>query len=57
MNEFTSAAFAIIASVTTSSIHHNNSITVTFSTDSFGPSFPETILVSGIHQTLSHDLH
>jgi hypothetical protein len=57
MNEFNSAPFAVITSVTTSAIDHNNSVTVTFSTDPFGPSFPETILVSGIHPTLGLDLH
>jgi hypothetical protein len=56
-NEFNSAPFAVIASVTTSDIDHNNRITVIFSTDPFGPSFPETLLVSGIHLTLGLDLH
>jgi hypothetical protein len=44
MNEFTSALFAVIASVTTSDIYSNNGVTVTFSTDPFGPSFPEPYL-------------
>jgi hypothetical protein len=57
MNEFTSAPFAIIASVTTSYIERNKSVTVTFSTDPFGPSFPETIFVSGIHPTFGLNLH
>jgi hypothetical protein len=57
INEFTSAPFAVIASVTTSDIDHNNSVAVTFSTDSFGPSLSETILVSGIHLTPGLDLH
>jgi hypothetical protein len=57
MNDFTSAPFAVIASVTMADIDHNNSITVTFITDPFGPSFPETILVSGIHPMIGLDLH
>jgi hypothetical protein len=56
MNEFTSAPFDDISSVVISDIDHNNSVTVTFSTDPFGPIFPETIVVSGIHPTLSLDL-
>jgi hypothetical protein len=52
MNEFTSAPIAIIDSMTTSDIDRNNSVTVTFSTDPFGPSFPETIFLSGIYPTL-----
>jgi hypothetical protein len=56
INEFTYAPFTVIASITTSDIDCNNSVTVTFSTDSFGSSFPETILASGIHPTLCLDL-
>jgi hypothetical protein len=57
MNEFASSPFTIIASIATSDIDRNNSVTITFSTDTFGPSFPETILVSGIRPTLSFDMH
>jgi hypothetical protein len=57
MNEFTSAPFAVMASIDTSEIGCNNSVTVTFSTDPFGPSFHENKLVSGIHPTLGLDLH
>jgi hypothetical protein len=57
MNDFTSAPFAVIATIAMSDIDRNNSATVTFSTDPFGPSFSETILVSGIHPTLGLDLH
>jgi hypothetical protein len=57
MNYCTSSPFIVIASIPTSDIDRNNSITVTFSTDPFVPSFPETILVSGIHPTLGLDLH
>jgi uncharacterized protein YjiS (DUF1127 family) len=32
-------------------------VTVTFSTDPFGQSFPETIIVSGIHPTLGLVFH
>jgi hypothetical protein len=42
--------------VARSDIDRNNSVTVTFSTDPFGPYFPETIAVSGIHLTLGLDL-
>jgi hypothetical protein len=56
-NEFTSAPLAVVASVTISDIDRNKSVTVTFSTDPFGPSFPETIFVSGIHPTLGLALH
>jgi hypothetical protein len=44
MHEFTAAPVAVAASLTES-------------TDPFGPSFPETIPVSGIHPTLGLDLH
>jgi hypothetical protein len=57
MNEFTSAPCAVMASVSTSDIDRNTSVTVTFSTDPFIPYFPETILVSGIHPKLGHYLH
>jgi hypothetical protein len=57
MNEFTSDLFAVIASVSMSDIDRNNTVTVNFSTDPFGPSFPETIIVSGIHPKLGLDLH
>jgi hypothetical protein len=56
MKEFTSAPVAVIASVAVSDIDRNNSVTVTFSTDPLRPSFPETIVVSGIHPTLGLDL-
>jgi hypothetical protein len=39
-----------------SEIDRNNSVTVTFSTNPFGPYFPETMVVSGIHPTLGLDL-
>jgi hypothetical protein len=57
MNEFTSAQDAVIASVSASDIDRNSSVTVTFSTDPFGQSFPDTIIVSGIHPTLGLVLH
>jgi hypothetical protein len=57
MNEFTSAPAADIASVSASDIDLSSSVTVTFSTDPFGHSFPETIIVSGIHPTLGLFLH
>jgi hypothetical protein len=56
MHEFTSAPVDVIASIAMSGIDRNNSVTVTFSTYYFGPSFPETIIVSGIHPTLGLDL-
>jgi hypothetical protein len=56
MNELTSALVTVIASVSMSDIDRNNSVTVTLITDPFGPSFTETIIVSGIHPTLSLDL-
>jgi hypothetical protein len=57
MNEFTSAPAAVIASISASDIDRNSSVTVTFSGDPFGQSFPETINVSGIHPTLGLVLH
>jgi hypothetical protein len=57
MNEFTSAPIDVVDSVTTSDIDCNTSVTVTFSTVPFGPSFPETIFVYGIHPNLGLDLH
>jgi hypothetical protein len=57
MNEFTSSPFAVITFVSASVIDRNKSVTVTFSTYPFGPSFLETILVSGIHPNLGLDLH
>jgi hypothetical protein len=57
MNEFTSAPAAIIASVSASDIDRNSSVTITFSSDPFGKSFPETIIFSGIHPTLGLVLH
>jgi hypothetical protein len=57
MNEFTSAPVAVIASVSASDIDRNSSVTVTFSTDPFGQSFPEKIIVSDIHPTLGLVLH
>jgi hypothetical protein len=57
INEFVSAPFTIIASVTTSDIDRNDGVTVTFSTDLFGLSFPEMIFVYGIHPTLGLNLH
>jgi hypothetical protein len=57
MNEFTSAPVAVIASASASDIDRNSSVTVTFSTDPFGQSSPETIIVSGIHPTLGLVLH
>jgi hypothetical protein len=56
MNEFTYVPVTVVASVATSDIDRNDSVTVTFSTDPFGPYFPETIVVSGIHQALGLDL-
>jgi hypothetical protein len=57
MNEFTSAPFTVITSVTTSDIDRNDGVTINFSTDPFGPSFPGTIFVSSIHPTLGLNLH
>jgi hypothetical protein len=57
MNEFTSAPVAVVATLSTSDIDRNNSVTVTFIADPFGPYFPETILVSGIHPPIGLDLH
>jgi hypothetical protein len=57
MNDSMSAPIAIIASVAMSDIYRNKSVTVTFSTDPFGVIFPRKIIVSGIHPTLSFDLH
>jgi hypothetical protein len=57
MNEFTSAPAAVIASVSASDIDRNRSVAVTFSTNPFGQSFPETIIVSGIHPTIGLVLH
>jgi hypothetical protein len=63
LHEFTPAPVAVAASVTTSSrplhasdVHRNDGITVTLSTDPFGPSFPETIPVSGIHPSLGLEI-
>jgi hypothetical protein len=57
MNEFTSDPFAAIASITTYASDRNTSVTVTFSIDPFGLSFPETIPASSFHPTLSLDLN
>jgi hypothetical protein len=57
INEFTSVPVAVIASVSVSDIDRKGSATVTFSTDPFGKSIPETIIVSGIHLTLGLVLH
>jgi hypothetical protein len=57
MNEFMSAPIAVIASVAMSDIDNNNIVIVTFSTDTFGMSCPETIFVSGIHPTFGLDLN
>jgi hypothetical protein len=57
MNELTSAPVAVITSVSASDIDRNSSVTVTFSTNPFGQSFPETIIVYGIHPTLILVLH
>jgi hypothetical protein len=57
MNEFTSSPVAVIASVSASDIDRNKSMTVTFRTDPFGQSFPEMIIVIGIHTTLGIVLH
>jgi hypothetical protein len=63
LHEFTPAPVAVAASLAASSralhgsdVHRNDGITVTFSTDPFGPSFPETISVSGIHPSLGLEL-
>jgi hypothetical protein len=62
LHEFTPAPVAVAASLAATSrplrdsdVHRNDGITVTFSTDPFGPSFPEKITVSGIHPTLGLD--
>jgi hypothetical protein len=57
MNEFTSVPVSVIASATASGIERNSSVTITFSTDPFGQSFPETIIVSCIHPTPGLVLH
>jgi hypothetical protein len=57
INEFTDTPITVAASLTASDIAHIDDIMVTFSTDPFGPSFPETIVVSGINPTLGLDLH
>jgi hypothetical protein len=57
MNEFISSLFSVITSVSMSDIDQNKCVTVTFRTFPFGPYFPETILVSGIHPTLGLDLN
>jgi hypothetical protein len=63
LHEFTTAPLKVAASLATTSrplhdsdVHCNDDITVTFSTNPFGPSFPETIAVSGIHPTLGLDI-
>jgi hypothetical protein len=63
LHEFTPAPVTVAASVAASSrplhasdVHRNDGITVTFSTDPFGPSFPETIPVSGIHPSLGIEI-
>jgi hypothetical protein len=63
LHEFTPAPVAFAASLAASSrplhgsdVHCNYGITVTFSTDPFGPSFPETISISGIHPSLGLEL-
>jgi hypothetical protein len=63
LHEFTPAPIAVKYSLAATSrmlhdsdVHRNDGITVTFSTDPFGPSFPETITVSGIHPNLGIDI-
>jgi hypothetical protein len=63
LHEFTPAPVAVAASLAASSrppcgsdVHRNDGITVTCSTDPFGPSFPEKISVSGIHPSLGLEL-
>jgi hypothetical protein len=63
LHEFTPAPVAVAASLAASSrprhgsdVHRNDGMTVTLSTDPFGPSFPETISVSGIHPSLGLEL-
>jgi hypothetical protein len=64
LHEFTSAPGVVAASLVAtkaplpkaSEIHRDDSITVTFSSDPFGSSFPETILLSGIHPTIGLDI-
>jgi hypothetical protein len=57
MNDFISTPAAVIASVSASDIDRNSSVTFTFSSDTFGQSFHETINVYGIHPTLGLVLH
>jgi hypothetical protein len=57
MDEFTSDPVAVIASVSASDIDRNSSVIVTFSTNPFGKSFPETIIIYGINPTLGLVLH
>jgi hypothetical protein len=65
LHEFTPAPapVAVTASVAASSrplhasdVHRNDGITVNFSTDLYGPSFTETIPVSGIHPSLGLEI-
>jgi hypothetical protein len=59
LREFTPAPIIVAASLAATSrppddsnVHHNDGIMVIVSTDPFGPSFLETITLSGIHPTL-----
>jgi hypothetical protein len=56
INKFMSAPVAVVATLSTSDIDCNNSVTITFSTYPIGPPFPKTILFSSIHPTLGLDL-
>jgi hypothetical protein len=59
INEFIYAPVDVIASVSASDIDidRNSSVAVTFRTNPFDQSFPETIIVYGIHPTLGLILH
>jgi hypothetical protein len=63
LHKFTPTPVAVAASLAVTSrplhasdVHRNDGIAMTLSTDPFGPSFPETIYVSGIHPTLGIDI-
>jgi hypothetical protein len=63
LHEFTPYPVTVAASLAASSrprhgsdVHRNDGTTVTFSADLFGPSFTETISISGIHPSLGLEL-
>jgi hypothetical protein len=63
LHELAPAPTAVAASLDATSlplhdsdVHRNDGITVTSTTDPFGPSFPQAIMVSSIHPTLGLDI-